>query len=92
DQTTLQPAVDVEYVITKNGQEVLRLKEDGKNGISDLSGSGQQIILGRSIPLTSLEPGDYEVTVSITDRVGRQTLTPKTNFTVESASQLTSSR
>lgn len=92
DQTTLQPAVDVEYVITKNGQEVLRLKEDGKNGISDLSGSGQQIILGRSIPLTSLEPGDYEVTVSITDRVGRQTLTPKTNFTVESANQLTSSR
>lgn len=87
DQASLRPAIEVEYVITnvKTGQEVQRIREDGKNGISDLSGYGQQIVLGRLIPLEKLEPGSYEVTVVVTDKVARKTLTPKTFFTVEPA-------
>ncbi|MBX7219599.1 MAG: GWxTD domain-containing protein [Blastocatellia bacterium] len=82
DQTTLQPAVDVEYVLTRKGKEVLRVKEDGKNGISDLTGYAQQVTLGRAFPLKDLEPGDYEITVVVTDRVARQTISPKTYFTL----------
>lgn len=87
DQASLRPAIEVEYVVTnvKTGQVVQRIREDGKNGISDLSGYGQQIVLGRLIPLADMEPGSYEVTVVITDRVARKTLTPKTFFTVEPA-------
>ncbi len=85
DQTTLRPAIDVEYVITKGGKEVARIKEDGKNGVSDLSGYGQQIVLGRQFPLKDMEPGAYEITVNITDRVARKTVSPKTFFTVEAA-------
>lgn len=85
DQASLRPAIEAEYVITnvKTGQEVQRIREDGKNGISDLSGYGQQIVLGRLIPLEKLEPGSYEITVVVTDKVARKTLTPKTFFTVE---------
>lgn len=82
DQTTLKPAVDVEYVITRKGKEVLRVKEDGKNGVSDLSGYAQQITLGRTFALKDFEPGDYEVVVNVTDRVARQTISPKTYFTL----------
>lgn len=83
DQTTLQPAIDVEYVISKAGKELARFREDGKGGVSDLSGYGQQLVLGRTIPLKDFEPGAYEVQVVLTDRVARKTLTPKTHFTVE---------
>jgi GWxTD domain-containing protein len=83
DQTTLRPALDVEYVVMRGGKEVMRIKEDGQNGISDLSGYSQQIVLGRLISLKDFEPGTYEVMVAITDKVARKTLSPKTVFTVE---------
>ncbi len=82
DQTTLQPAVDVEYVITRKGKEVLRLKEDGGNGITDLTGYARQVTLGRTFPLKDLEPGNYEVSVEVTDRVARTKRTPKTYFSI----------
>ncbi|HBE81813.1 MAG TPA: GWxTD domain-containing protein, partial [Blastocatellia bacterium] len=41
DQTTLRPAVDVEYVLSKGGKEVLRQSEDW----SGLSDSGQRLTL-----------------------------------------------
>ena len=46
DQTTLRPAVDVEYVLTKGGKEVLRQPEDW----SGLSDSGQRLTLARLLP------------------------------------------
>ena len=39
DQTTLRPAVDVDYVLTRDGKELLRQKEDW----SGLSDSGQRL-------------------------------------------------
>jgi GWxTD domain-containing protein len=65
DQTTLRPAVDVEYVLTKGGKEVLRQKEDWA-GLSD---SGQRLTLARLLPTDSLPAGDYEIKVMTKDRV-----------------------
>ncbi|MBL8148603.1 MAG: GWxTD domain-containing protein [Blastocatellia bacterium] len=82
DQMELRPKVDVEYVITKQGKEVMRFKEDGKIPTVDLDGNGQQITLGRMFSLKDFEPGDYEAVVRITDQVSGQTVEPKTFFTV----------
>jgi GWxTD domain-containing protein len=80
DQTTLRPAVDVEYVLTKGGKEVLRQKEDW----SGLSDSGQRLTLARLLPTDSLPAGDYELKVMTKDRVrtDSQLIENKGKFTI----------
>jgi GWxTD domain-containing protein len=70
DQTTLRPAVDVDYVLTKGGKEILRQKEDW-SGMSD---SGQRLTLARLLPTDRLAAGDYQIKVVIKDRVSGQEL------------------
>jgi len=81
DQTTLRPAVDVNYVLSKGGKEILHQAEDW----SGLSDSGQRLTLARLLPTTMMAPGDYEIKVIIKDRVSGQTLNAdqlKTSFTI----------
>ncbi len=78
DQTTLRPDVDVNYILTKDGKEVLRQKEDW----SGLSDSGQRLTLARLLPTAFLPLGDYELKVLIQDRVGTQTIENKGKFTI----------
>ena len=70
DQTTLRPAVDVVYVFSKAGKELLRQPEDW-NGLSD---SGQRLTLARLLPTGTIPPGDYEIKVVIKDHVTQQVL------------------
>ncbi|HEX9960752.1 MAG TPA: GWxTD domain-containing protein [Pyrinomonadaceae bacterium] len=80
DQTTLRPSVDVDYVLLKNGKEVLRQKEDWQ-GLSD---SGQRLTIARLLPTTSLPLGEYEIKISIRDRVNDKNKVEGTNakFTI----------
>lgn len=78
DQTTLRPAVDVEYVLLKNGKEILRQDEDW-NGLSD---SGQRLTLARLLPTEQMPLGEYEIKVITKDRVGEQTVENKGKFTI----------
>src|SRR6266478_7764516 len=72
DQTTLRPAVDVEYVLMKDGKEIGKQAENWQ-GMSD---AGQRLTLARLIDSQRLTPGDYELTIRIRDRVSGQALTP----------------
>ncbi|MFN0278818.1 MAG: GWxTD domain-containing protein [Pyrinomonadaceae bacterium] len=78
DQTTLRPAVDVNYILSKGGKEILRQPEDW----SGLSDSGQRLTLARLLPTTLLPVGDYELKVQIKDRVGGQLIENKGKFTL----------
>jgi GWxTD domain-containing protein len=79
DQTTLRPAVDVTYFLSKDGKELLRQAEDW-TGLSD---SGQRLTLARLLPTTLMPVGDYEVKVMIKDRVNEgQTIETKGKFTI----------
>lgn len=80
DQTTLRPAVDVEYMIMKDGKEIMRQKEDW----SGLSDSGQRLILARLLSTAGMEVGDYEVKIKIQDNVGseKRLLEPTAKFTI----------
>ncbi len=73
DQTTLRPAVDVDYILTKNGKEILNQREDWQ-GLSD---SGQRLTIARLLSTIGLEKGDYELKVKIKDRVSGQILETK---------------
>ncbi|HUE80704.1 MAG TPA: GWxTD domain-containing protein [Pyrinomonadaceae bacterium] len=78
DQTTLRPAVDVEYILKKDGTEVGRQSEDW----SGLSDAGQRLTLARLIDTAPMATGQYEISVLIRDRVSGQTLAPSSKFSV----------
>lgn len=80
DQTTLRPAVDVEYVLLKGGKEILKQEEDW----SGLSDSGQRLTLARLLPTNELTPGEYEIQIRIRDNVGTdiRTIEPKAQFKI----------
>ncbi len=65
DQTTLRPAVDVEYILMKGGKEFMRQPENWE-GLSD---SGQRLTLARLLPTDQMPVGDYEIKIKIKDRV-----------------------
>lgn len=79
DQTTLRPAVEVEYVVTRGGQEVARVAEDWRGMSSEL---GQRLALARLMPTSGMLAGEYEVTIRIRDRVSGQSLAPSARFTL----------
>lgn len=78
DQTTLRPAVDVEYLLLKDGREVLKQTENWET----LNSSGQRVTLARLIPTGELAPGNYEVKIRIRDRVNPRVLEPSGKFTI----------
>ncbi len=82
DQATLRPSVDIEYVISQKDKELMRIKEDGKNGLSSIT--SQQITLARLISLKTFKPGFYDVQVIIKDNVANQMVsTDKDSFQVK---------
>jgi GWxTD domain-containing protein len=76
DQTTLRPAVDVDYVLLKDGIEVLRKHEDS-TGMSD---SGRRLTLTTILSSEKLAIGDYEATIVIHDRVRGNVIQSKGKF------------
>lgn len=78
DQTTLRPAVDVEYVLTKDGKEIGKQPEDWQG----MSEGGQRLTLARLIDSQRLVPGEYELTIRIRDKVSGQSLMPSAKFTI----------
>ncbi len=84
DQATLQPALKVEYIVSKGGQEILHITEDGKTKLGIVDLKGLQLVLARSIPLQDklAEPGTYTVTAKITDLVSQKVVTPTAQYTV----------
>jgi GWxTD domain-containing protein len=79
DETTLRPSVDVDYVVSQGGKEIIKVAEDWRGG----SDAGQRLTLARLLPGGVLKPGDYELTIRIRDRVSGQTLAPSSKFTVQ---------
>jgi GWxTD domain-containing protein len=78
DQTTLRPAVDVQYILTKDGKELLNQPENWE-GLSD---SGQRLTLARLLPTVAMPLGEYELKVKIKDRVSGQLLEKSSKFSI----------
>ena len=78
DQTTLRPAIDVEYALVKDGKELQKQNEDWRSSRM----TGERLTLSRLIDSRALTPGVYAVEVRVRDRVTGQTLTQKEKFTV----------
>ena len=78
DQTLLRPAVDVDYVLLRDGKEIGKQSEDWR----EINDAGQRLTLTRLIDTRTLAAGEYQIQVRIHDRITGQTITPTTTFTV----------
>ncbi len=80
DQTTLKPSVDVDYILYKDGKEVLRQVEDWQ-GLSD---SGQRLTLARLLPTSQMPLGNYEIQIKVRDNVGeKKEIVQKSQFSIK---------
>jgi GWxTD domain-containing protein len=82
DAKTKKPNGSIEYDITKNGVKdpVLHYTEP----VTAIPGaSAQQVTIEKLLPLQTLAPGQYTLTMKVTDNVSNQVLTPTANFTVK---------
>jgi hypothetical protein len=44
---------------------------------------GEQVTLGRSLQLSSIDPGVYQVTIKVNDQISKQTISPTAKFVVQ---------
>jgi GWxTD domain-containing protein len=78
DQTTLRPAVDVEYVLLKDGREVGKQVEDWRGTTTN----GDRLTLARLIDSRGLNQGDYAIEVRAHDRVSGAALVQTAKFKI----------
>ncbi len=81
DKKTNKPQATVEYDVINavSHKPVLSAVES-----TDTMGNvGDQLTLEKMMPLASLEPGMYQVTIKVDDKLSKQTIAPTAQFRVE---------
>ena len=80
DDKTKQNNAAVEYIVTDaTGKAILDKKESTKQ----LSPNSDQLTLEKSMPLVSLQPGQYTVSIKVDDAISKQHTEDTAKFTVE---------
>jgi GWxTD domain-containing protein len=83
DDTTHKADASVEYRVTKDKETVPTLKFNIP--ADKVPQHGEEMTIENRITLASLPPGKYQLAISITDNLAKQTITPTTDFTVKPA-------
>ena len=81
DQKTNKPSASVEYQVvnTSTNQHVLDFTET----TAQMGNIGEQVTLAKSLPLSRLDPGVYQVTIKVNDQISKQTISPTAKFVVQ---------
>jgi GWxTD domain-containing protein len=81
DQKTNKPSATVEYQVvnTATQQHVLDFTES----TAQMGNVGDQVTLGKSLQLSQLDPGIYQVTIKVNDQISNQTISPTAKFVVQ---------
>ncbi|HET9837669.1 MAG TPA: GWxTD domain-containing protein [Candidatus Angelobacter sp.] len=81
DQKTNKPSATVEYrvVNTATNQPVVDFTET----TAQMGNIGEQVTLAKSIPLSQLDPGVYQVTIKVNDQISKQSISPTAKFVVQ---------
>jgi len=81
DGQTHKPDATFEYDIVNvaTDKPVVHVVEN----TGQLGNVGEQVTLEKTLPLTSLEPGTYQVSIKVDDKVSKQTIAPTARFAVE---------
>ncbi len=79
NESTHKSDATIAYVIKRGKEAVFDYSESN----ADLGETGNQITLEKVLPLTTFEPGEYELQITVTDRVSQQTVQPTATFRVQ---------
>ena len=81
DQKTNKPSATVQYQVvnTATNQHVLDFTET----TAQMGNIGEQVTLAKSLPLSQLDPGVYQVTIKVNDQISKQTISPTAKFVVQ---------
>jgi hypothetical protein len=81
DGQSKKPSATIEYDVinTATNKPVAHMVETTEQ----MAKVGDQITLEKSMPLNSLPPGSYRLTIKVNDNISKQTITPSANFAVE---------
>lgn len=81
DEKTKSPSATVQYLVvnTTTNKPVVDITESTQV----VGNTAAQMTLKKSLPLSRLDPGIYQVTIKITDQISKQTISPTANFAVE---------
>ncbi|HLH05789.1 MAG TPA: GWxTD domain-containing protein [Terriglobales bacterium] len=81
DQQTKKPSATVEYDVVNaaTNKPVVHAVEN----TSQMGNVGEQLTVEKSLPLSSLEPGLYRITIKVDDQVSKQVISPSAMFAVE---------
>jgi GWxTD domain-containing protein len=81
DEKTKKASATVEYhvVNTATNQHVLDFTET----TAQMGNVGEQVTLAKSLPLSQMDPGVYQVTITVNDQVSKQTISPSAKFVVQ---------
>jgi GWxTD domain-containing protein len=81
DEKTQKPNGAIQYEVVKNGtnEKIFEFAEE----VASVEGaSAAQVTVEKVLPLQSLQPGQYTLKMTVTDRNKNQTITPSGTFTV----------
>jgi GWxTD domain-containing protein len=81
DEKTKKASATVEYhvVNTATNQHVVDFTET----TAQMGNVGEQVTLAKSLPLSQMDPGVYQVTITVNDNVSKQTISPSAKFVVQ---------
>jgi hypothetical protein len=85
DQTNFKPSVEVTFIVKKDGKVVDELQD--MSGSSMQFFSGERVVVLASIPLKEVSPGEYNLEVTVLDKITGNTLTNSTDFKVKEPAQ-----
>lgn len=81
DGQTKKPSatVEIQVVNTANNQPVVDFTES----TAQMGNVGEQLTLAKTLPLSKLDPGVYQVTIKVNDQVSKQSIAPTVKFSVQ---------
>jgi GWxTD domain-containing protein len=81
DDKTKKSSATIEYNIVNSTtkKSVVQTTES----TDQMGNVGDQVTLEKSLPLASLEPGTYELTIKVSDKIANQKISPAARFVVE---------
>jgi len=81
DEKSKKPSATIQYDVVNatTNASVAHIEESTEK----MGNVGDQLTLEKTMPLSSLPPGTYRLTIKVNDNISKQTIAPSADFTVE---------
>ncbi len=74
DPTTHKPSAEIDYSLTKDGKSLYSTSEKAQTA---------QVTISKTLPLKSLQPGEYQIEIKVTDNVSKQFVLEPATFQIQ---------